>query len=177
MDDRGAVPTGRGAAVAAGTPDRCAILTMRSATSCAVAWPGGCFRRGSRPGARSSACPPARALHGRAGRPSSWPSPMPAIRGRGSAPPIPSTSRSCATSKHQNGFAVAPRRFVVERSIRLAAQVAWVNRNRWPRTPTAKDVEAIIKSAEVFLDAASLIPTPEAPFSSLIKNERTFNTP
>lgn len=49
--------------------------------------------------------------------------------------------------KDQKGFAVLPRRWVVERFF------AWVNRNR----RLAKDFEATIKSAEAFLYAASAI--------------------
>ena len=49
--------------------------------------------------------------------------------------------------KDQVGFAVLPRRWVVERFF------AWINRNR----RLAKDFEATIKSAEAFLYAASAI--------------------
>ncbi len=47
----------------------------------------------------------------------------------------------------QIGFAVQPRRWVVERFF------AWINRNR----RLAKDVEATIKSARAFLYAASIM--------------------
>ena len=47
----------------------------------------------------------------------------------------------------QIGFAVLPRRWVVERFF------AWINRNR----RLAKDFEASIKSATTYLDAASVM--------------------
>ncbi|MGN7964320.1 transposase, partial [Brucella sp. 22210] len=50
-------------------------------------------------------------------------------------------------NKDQIGFAVLPRRWVVERFL------AWINRNR----RLAKDFEASIKSAAAFLYAASVM--------------------
>ena len=55
--------------------------------------------------------------------------------------------RSCAKSPDQVGFAVQPRRWIVERFF------AWINRNR----RLAKDFEATIASARAFLYAASVM--------------------
>jgi transposase len=58
-----------------------------------------------------------------------------------------SQSKSCARNPDQVGFAVNPRRWVVERFF------AWIGRNR----RLAKDFEATIDSARAFLYAASVM--------------------
>jgi transposase len=64
------------------------------------------------------------------------------------SPPRPaSSSKSFAKSPDQIGFAVLPRRWVVERFF------AWIGRNR----RLAKDFEASIDSARAFLYAASVM--------------------
>ena len=64
------------------------------------------------------------------------------------SPPRPaSSSKSVAKSPDQIGFAVLPRRWVVERFF------AWIGRNR----RLAKDFEASINSARAFLYAASVM--------------------
>ena len=64
-----------------------------------------------------------------------------------SPPLLTSPSRSSGKHPDQVGFAVQPRRWVVERFF------AWINRNR----RLAKDVEATIASAVAFLYAASVM--------------------
>jgi transposase len=74
-------------------------------------------------------------------------SPTPAIRGRAWPKPPLSLSRFVRRKPDQVGFAVQPRRWVVERFF------AWISRNRRPW----KDAEATIKSATAFLYAAAVM--------------------
>ena len=74
-------------------------------------------------------------------------SPIAAMPAKLSLTPQSSPSRSCAKNPDQIGFAVQPRRWVVERFF------AWINRNR----RLAKDFEATIASANAFLYAASIM--------------------
>ena len=80
-----------------------------------------------------------------ASRSSSVSLPTPPMSATASPMPPASPSRSSASSPDQVGFAVHPRRWVVERFF------AWINRNR----RLAKDFEATIESATAFLYAAS----------------------
>src|SRR5215217_6857313 len=78
---------------------------------------------------------------------SSASSPMPVMPVSALQPPRTSQSRSSRKQRDQVGFAVHPRRWVVERFF------AWLGRNR----RLAKDFEATIASATAFLYAASVL--------------------